>query len=53
MIYKFFYKKSSDGGVKSENILNQQSAEELHKSIIRKSEYRKERIQKLKEAGDY
>ena len=31
MVYKYFDKKSSGGGVKSQNMLKQQSAEELHK----------------------
>ena len=34
MIYKFFDKKTSGGTVKSEIILNQELAEELHKPII-------------------
>ena len=47
MVYTFFDKKSSGGVVKRENMLNQRSAEELHKPIIRKFENWKERIQKL------
>ena len=38
MVYKFFHKKTS---VKKENISNKESAEELHKPIIRKFEKRK------------
>ena len=38
MVYKFFEKKSSGGAIKSRTIPNQQLAEELHKSIIRKFE---------------
>ena len=53
MVYTFFDKKSSGGVVKRENMLNQQSAEELHKTIIRKFEIWKKRIQKLKETGYY
>ena len=45
MVYKFFDKKSAGSGAKHVNIKltpqNQQLAEELHKSIIRKSEKRK------------
>ena len=41
MVYTFFNKKSSGGGIKNENISNQQLAEELCKSIIRKFEKRK------------
>ena len=43
MVYKYFDKKSSGGGVKSQNMLKQQSAEELHKRIIRKFENSKEK----------
>ena len=43
MVYKYFDKKSSGGGVKSQNMLKQQSAEELHKWIIRKFENSKEK----------
>ena len=39
--YKCFDKKTSDGAVKSEMVQNKELAEELHKSIIRKSETRK------------
>ena len=35
MIYKFLDKKISGGAVKSEIMSNQQSAEELHKPVIR------------------
>ena len=38
MGYKFFDKKSSDSGVKSEIMSNQQLTEELHKPIIKKIE---------------
>ena len=41
IVYKFFDKKTSGGTVKSEIILNQQIAKELHEPIIRKSEKRK------------
>ena len=41
MVYKFFDKKSSSGGIKNENMPDQQLAEELHKPIIRKLEKRK------------
>ena len=36
MVYKFHDKKSSGGGIKNENIPNQQLAEELHRPIIGK-----------------
>ena len=36
MVYKFFDKKTSGSGIKSENISNKQLAEALHKPIIRK-----------------
>ena len=36
MVYKFFDKKASGSGIRKENMSNQQLAEELHKSIIRK-----------------
>ena len=36
MVYKFFDKKGSGSGIRKENMSNQQLAEELHKSIIRK-----------------
>ena len=38
MVYKFFDKKSSGNGARSEIIPKQQLAEELHKPIIRKIE---------------
>ena len=36
MVYKFFDKKISGSGIKNENMLNKELAEELHKPIIRK-----------------
>ena len=41
MVYKFFDKKTSDSGVKSEVMPNQQLSEELDKPITRKFEKRK------------
>ena len=41
MVYTFFDKESSGGGIKNENMLKQELAEELHKPIIRKFEKRK------------
>ena len=42
MVDKFFDNKSTAGGaIKSKNLLNQQLAEGLHKSIIRKFQKRK------------
>ena len=41
MLYKFFDKKTSDRGIKNENISNKKLAEELHKPIIRKCKKRK------------
>ena len=41
MVFKFFVKKSSGGAIKSKIISNQQLAEELHKSTIRKFEKQK------------
>ena len=41
MVYKFFDKKISGSGIKNENMSDQQLAEELHKSIIRKGKKRK------------
>ena len=38
MIYKYFDKKASGGGIKNENISNQELVEELHKPISRKFE---------------
>ena len=40
-VYKFFEKKASGSGFKSINELNQQLAEKLCKSVIRKFEKRK------------
>ena len=36
MVYKCFDKKSSDSGIKNENISNKELTEELHKPIIKK-----------------
>ena len=41
MVYKFFDKKTSGIGIKNENMSDQQLAEELQKSIIRKLKKRK------------
>ena len=41
MVYKFFDKKTSGSGIKNENISKKKLAEELPKSIIRKSNKRK------------
>ena len=41
MVYKFFNKKSAGSGVNIEVKHNEQLAEELHKSIIRKSKKEK------------
>ena len=41
MVCKFFDKKTAGGGIKNENMSDQQLAEELHKPIIRKSKKRK------------
>ena len=42
MVYKFFdKKKTSGGGIKNENMSDQELAEELHRPIIRKFEKRK------------
>ena len=38
MIYEFLFKKCSSGTVKNEIISNNELGEELHKSVIRKSE---------------
>ena len=35
MVYKCFDKKSSDSGIKNENISNKELTEELHKPIIK------------------
>ena len=36
MVYKCFDRKTSGSGIKNENILNKELAEELHKPTIRK-----------------
>ena len=41
MVYKFFDEKASGSGIKTENMSDQQLAEELHKPIIRKFKKRK------------
>ena len=41
IVYKFFDRKTSDSDIKNENISNKESAEELHKLIIRKFVKRK------------
>ena len=41
MIYKYFDTKTSDVAVKSQIMQNEESAEELHKLIIRKFQKRK------------
>ena len=41
MVYKFFDKNTSGSGIKNENILSKELAEELHKPIIRKFNKRK------------
>ena len=41
MAYKFFDKKTSGRGIKSENIFNKESAEKLHITIIRNLNKRK------------
>ena len=41
LVYKFFVKKNSGGGIKDSTMPGQQLAEELHKSIIRKFKKRK------------
>ena len=41
VVYKLFDKKNSGSGIKNENISNQESAEKLHKPIIKKSQKRK------------
>ena len=35
MVYKFSNKKSSDSGIKNENISNKELTEKLHKPIIK------------------
>ena len=41
MIYNFFHKKSSNSGIKNENMSNQELTHGLHKPIIRKFEKQK------------
>ena len=41
MVYKFFNKRTSGSGIKNENISNKNLAEDLQKTIIRKSKKRK------------
>ena len=41
MVYKFFDKRSSAGGIKSQNISNKELAEEILKPVIRTFEKRK------------
>ena len=41
MVYKFFDKKASGSGIKSDTILKKELAEEIHKPIIRKFKKRK------------
>ena len=36
MVYNFFYRKSASGGIKNENMSDQQLPEKLRKLIIRK-----------------
>ena len=43
MVHKFFDKKTSGSGIKNENILNKELAEELYKPIIRNFRKRKAR----------
>ena len=43
MIYNFFDKKTSGGGIKNGNISNKELAEEFYKPIIRKLNKRKVR----------
>ena len=43
MVYNFFDKKTSGGGIKNENISNKELAEKFHKPIIRKLNKRKVR----------
>ena len=45
MVYKLFDKKTSDSGIKNENMSDQQLAEELHQLIIRI--FRKEKYTQL------
>ena len=41
---QFLIKKTSCSGIKNENVLNKELADELHKPIIRKTEKRKSKI---------
>ena len=41
---QFLIKKTSSSGIKNENVLNKELADELHKPIIRKIEKRKSKI---------
>ena len=41
---QFLIKKTSCSGIKNENVLNKELADELHKPIIRKIEKRKSKI---------
>ena len=41
MLHKFFDKKTSGGAIKNDIISNKESAEELHKPIVRKFKKRK------------
>ena len=41
MFYRFFDKKTSGSGIKSENISNKELVKELHKPVIRKFKQRK------------
>ena len=41
MVHGFFHKKTSSGGIKNENMLNQELAKESPKSIIRKFKKKK------------
>ena len=41
MVLKIFDKKASGNGIKTENMLNKELAEELNKTIIRKLDKRK------------
>ena len=39
MVYRFFDKNTSGSGIKNENISNKELAEELHKPVIRLTNY--------------
>ena len=41
MVYNFFDKKLSGGGIKNENMLKQESADELHRPFVKKFGKRK------------